>query len=612
MPYPDRSQGRLIKIINDYLAWNNLPFNWDAEGICHGLATVHTQYLLQGKEDKFYNMLDRISGLTQDNSHPALELDPYDNIDFFITQVVLAFSPRVFDKQYHQDNSYELISVEGKSLTSTFNLSMVTNIANWEKIIKDEIKMQEGETFLVSNTLHTVSVHYTNGEYVIYDPNYAQGKKTYSDEKTLMDELAGYVFKMSSADSGKDKSEIQAGLTFKNITKQDNPHTVLRRNAQAIYADYFKTEDLTGSFFTFGKKNSNREMISKMLVDASFTAHLIKSIPLDEKTLNYMCSYALEHDYVESFLLLNKKKQEKADELVNELAVFSSQNSIQLDNFDMKYLSGLPTYSKHEIHEHNVQSETKEQAQLILQACKLGSRNIFNVLKLEYHQVYEQLLNEKNSNNLLLAAVQGGQPEILKQILGDMNRLNVPLTLSLHPATQRDLLDEAIQSNAHECVSILLKELHHNANKTSEFLPEQLMNYLNAAINNNNLYMVDALLNFFEKKEACALLQNIPLNSTLTKTTNIHILNTLKEKGAVFNDDATLTIQEKKTLNTPRSLVTLFGVSLAPFFDFAQYLSEQPKRISESFRRALVTFRATDSQEQKQNEHRPGSSSLKG
>lgn len=612
MPYPDRSQGSLIQIINNYLAWNNLPINWNAEGICHGLATVHAQYLLQGKEDKFYNMLDRIRELTQNNSQPSIELDPYDNIDFFIAQVVLAFNPSVFDKQYHQDNSYELMSVDGKSLNSTFHLSLVTSIANWGKIIKDEIKMQEGETFLVSNTLHTVSVHYANGEYSIYDPNYPQGKKTCSDENALMHELALSVFKMSPADLATNYSEMKAGLTFKNITKQDNQHTVLRRNAQAIYEDYFKTEDLIGAFLAFGIKNNNLTIISKMLVDSSFTEYLIKSISLDEKELNYMCTYALENDYVESFLLLNKKKQEKTDEPVDELAAISSQASIKLDNLQMEHILGLVTNFNHTTHEHNVNIEEEGQAQLILQACKLGSRNVFNVIKVEYGQAYEQLFNEKNSNNLLLAAVQGGQPEILKQIICDMNSLNIPLSLSLNPSTQRDLLDEAIQSNAHECVSILLKELHRNANKTSEFLPEQLMSYLNAAINKNNIYMVDSLLNFFEKQEACSLLKNIPMNSTLAKTTNLHILNTLKEKGAVFNDDVTLIMQEKKPLQTPRGFVTSLGVSLASFFDFVQYLSDQPKRISESFRSALAYLRATDSQEQEKNEHRPGTSSLKG
>lgn len=62
------NQGRIIDNLNDYLQSHNLPVRMNKSGICNGLASMHTKYAVQGKEEEFFSMLEKMSSVTQDTA----------------------------------------------------------------------------------------------------------------------------------------------------------------------------------------------------------------------------------------------------------------------------------------------------------------------------------------------------------------------------------------------------------------------------------------------------------------------------------------------------------------------------------------------------------------
>lgn len=58
----DLSQNHLINRLKAYLTRCNLPIKVNEGGICNGLATVHAKYVLEGRGDEFFDMLNYISG----------------------------------------------------------------------------------------------------------------------------------------------------------------------------------------------------------------------------------------------------------------------------------------------------------------------------------------------------------------------------------------------------------------------------------------------------------------------------------------------------------------------------------------------------------------------
>lgn len=216
MSNPNISQAKTIKIINNYLKFHNLPFQWNETGICNGLAAVHSQYVLQGKEDVFLKMLQRISMMSEGDFKSSMVHDsPDEDIDHFISQVVLAYDPGLFDKQISQRDSFKALNVEGKPLESNFILPLVTSEENWSNILKD-MDLQKGEVLKINSPNHSISIHRLNGEYIVFDPNYKEGTKRFSTEEELMTELKTKVFVFQDS---------MMALTFTRITRAGFQHS---------------------------------------------------------------------------------------------------------------------------------------------------------------------------------------------------------------------------------------------------------------------------------------------------------------------------------------------------------------------------------------------------
>lgn len=576
MSSSNRSQGKLIALINQYLKWNNLPIEWNVGGVCRGLAIIHAQYTLQGKEAQFYKMLDKISAMTEKDSLDTRELDPSEDVDHFIHQVLLAFRPDLWDKQYSQDDSHKMIKVGDKPLDSDFHLAMVTTAENWEKIIRDEINMQENETFLVSSGVHAVSVHRKNGQYTIYDPNYSKGKKTFKNEKDLVNELRTNVFHQNGPSLFHQLFPSKTiGLSFQNLTRSDLKPEISRRSVQEIYKDYFKPGDLSKTYFTFGKEMPAAFMSIKVN-DKSFVEYLINEIQPSEEDLNLMRYCSLDRNHEQVFEVLNNRIQQNMS---------PKEKAQDIEN-------------------------------MLMLSIVTGSPKVFNqISSLDQGEHYLKFFNsEEKAKEILGAAASGGQPDILKQIISDIKTFGVSLekevssndmsfspmrdthvrdiiTLSNKPLPAKnnsknvernysigtlilqkdarvsgmDILNQAIESNSHESVSILLNELR----KENVKLPAgNIAGYLESAISKNNIYMVDSILDLLDKKEANLLLGNMSMSVTQAKQTNIHILNSLQEKGARFSPQVNDVIKEKSSHEL--SPFEFMGIKIASFIEFVK------------------------------------------
>ncbi|HAT8180214.1 TPA: ankyrin repeat domain-containing protein [Legionella pneumophila] len=179
-------QGQVIDRLNWYLKWHNMPVSMNEEGICNGLVTVYAKYVLEGKEKRFFELLDQIVRMEPDS---AIESE----VNQFIYDVVLTLFPHQFNKKLSQANSMCALTINNKPLASSFDFAIATHDKNWEEIFKN-LALQEDEILRVSGTAHAIAVRRKNNKYIVYDPNYSSGTKEFSDEHELISELHYNVF----------------------------------------------------------------------------------------------------------------------------------------------------------------------------------------------------------------------------------------------------------------------------------------------------------------------------------------------------------------------------------------------------------------------------------
>jgi len=163
----DYSQRNLIKILNQYLEWNGLPLRMNEAGVCNGLASVYAKYVLEGKEEAFFELLKRVTNL---QSKPEIDAE----INHFVTEVVLAFKPEMFNSELNQTHSMQVFQIDGVPLKSSFNFSIVTNDQNWTEIIQN-LDLQSNEVMLIGSVNHKVSVRRAGDCYYLYEPNNSRG-----------------------------------------------------------------------------------------------------------------------------------------------------------------------------------------------------------------------------------------------------------------------------------------------------------------------------------------------------------------------------------------------------------------------------------------------------
>ncbi|KTD42828.1 hypothetical protein [Legionella parisiensis] len=180
-------QKQVIDRLNLYLKWHNMPVQMNNEGVCNGLATLYAKFVLEGKENQFFKILQQIVNINPDS---AMESE----INQFVYDVVLTLFPEQFDKELSQANSIRTLTLNNKPMKSSFDFAITTSDRNWEEIFKT-LALQQNEVMHIGGTKHAVSVRKKDNKFVVYDPNYSSGTKEFASERELIAELHNEVLR---------------------------------------------------------------------------------------------------------------------------------------------------------------------------------------------------------------------------------------------------------------------------------------------------------------------------------------------------------------------------------------------------------------------------------
>lgn len=178
-PHLARQQINLISNLNKYLESQDFPFRMNEEGVCLGLAALRCKYVLEGREDQYYEMLDKISHMETLKNEYDMELN------HFVAQILMAYKPGLFANHTEKD-AISMIQTPGKDI---LRVSMIASLDKWKKTL-ESIDLQEDEVMLLNVPNHATSVSRTKeGKYRFANPNNPNGFQDFDDVSTLMDHV---------------------------------------------------------------------------------------------------------------------------------------------------------------------------------------------------------------------------------------------------------------------------------------------------------------------------------------------------------------------------------------------------------------------------------------
>lgn len=181
------AQSGVIKSLAAYLKWAGIELEPNSNGICNGLAAVYCKYVLEDREDEFFDMIQKINDkrFLGDYTQEA-------QLNKFVGEVLFAYLPSQFNKDLNQSRAVEQLKVsdgqgDSEKLQNLFQFSTSATAEQWASII-DTIK-QEGVAYSVGTMDHAMAIRFKNGKFRLYDPNYTVGVKTFDTAIELTNEL---------------------------------------------------------------------------------------------------------------------------------------------------------------------------------------------------------------------------------------------------------------------------------------------------------------------------------------------------------------------------------------------------------------------------------------
>lgn len=420
----------IIRNLNNYLQWNNLPFRMNERGICNGLSSICAMHIVAGKKNEYYKLREKISKL---DSESALDSE----INHFVAQIIVSHDPAVLDPELTQLQSINTLDIDNEHLSSSFNLALVTSAHNWSEIVKD-IDLQEGEAMLVGSANHRVNVSKSNGKYIIDDPNYAEGWKEFNTEKELVSELQAEVFKY-------DKQLSLLGMRIQVIRHPDKKND--NRNFPKVTDLYDKYLD---------SNNVNQTAIARGAVFDHFR-------------------FAIGFDDIEAVKKLIEIGIKDPDPIKSVYGAISC-NSINVLNVLLE----------------QVKEEDKDKLfDAIWVALSYGRKKAFDNI-LEHFDFKIQFLNllsnedkEKNAEKIICYAAMGGNVELIETVLDHCKAVQ-PIDSIIKTA-----IFNAIDSGSVESVKLLIDKLKPDSSNLDE---KNWSEYLVCAIKNNQPRMVEYLM----------------------------------------------------------------------------------------------------------------------
>ncbi|HAU3825743.1 TPA: hypothetical protein F8A38_16005 [Legionella pneumophila] len=599
MPH-STNQSNVIENINQYLKWHNLPVRFGTGGVCNGLSTVHAQYVLQGREREFFELLRYVAG---DKGILDANDSVKEKVNDFVWKVVASHMTSGHDKELNQLNSFKTLSINNKPLKSVFDLPLVTSDKNWENIL-ESLNLKEDEVMLVRSINHAISITRKGNQYHVYDPNYEEGVKSFSSEQEVIKELHERVFHYNKGNMGLTLSIITTG---DKEPRQDLPKPV------DIYDQYLNKEnvnslatitvehplggpwDLTKKTIDLASECGDENLINKLIELHQFD---FNNMPIEQ------VSQAVQYNNVRA-----------AELLVNDMIrILSKQDPVAQDEFSdipaeelpaefLKQFEEIPDAPEgDEIKEAEVQnpkvvmppSEKKIKDllyPLILKAASYGRKEVFDTLCEMWNKNAGDFDKEDLKNFILLAA-KGGNSVLLQELIDKYYESNMTLYDKDIQGKVDGIIHELISKGSPDsavCIEVLLNTLSKEGKSIDD---RQRADYISRAFEANKPHMIERfikgisdekrlefliraikkdqphMVELFIKDLPKGLLNTISLSLPAIEKMNGETLKILEKNGMKFTEMEKAIIAKKS--HQPVGLLLSIGVALAKFTDFCK------------------------------------------
>ncbi|MCW8450322.1 hypothetical protein [Legionella quinlivanii] len=464
-------QGRIIQNVNQYLERNGFSIRFDEGGVCQGLAMMHAKYCMEDREADFWEILKSIS-------HPsdsALE-----NAHIFITQVLLAFAANQYNQNISQDNSFNMLKLESggesKAFLPAFSFALVADDRNWANCLK-EIALDDNEIAQVSSIDHAITISKKNGQYHVYDPEYPTGQKSFSTELEVLNELHKRVFSYETANVG-----LQLHLFRK-------PDASLRQ--------YPAVSDLYERYLP------NVNATATVRGHSFSTLRAAASINFDPKVTEYLLRQGADDSRNAAKMAINANNTEALSILLTTLP--GDQSDLLIFALTSGKAAAFELLMKNE---SNRDLFRRGYGSMLFFAAEGGNgpllKNCLEITKNEIERYYEK-----------------APPDIKEKLI---NEQICRCLTNIEQGREANVLSNAIKSGDSEAFTVIWNELKSAGYK---FQPQDNMNYLVAAIKNNNALVVSKLVNEIPRE----LLETTTLSQNALKRVNNDILVELKDHG---------------------------------------------------------------------------------
>ncbi len=545
-------QNHVITILNQYLEYHNFPAvcRLDTGGVCNGLACLYAKYVLEKKETEFLEILEYMTG-----KKPEVDADKVDEkVNRFVIEVLKYASPELFTDNMGQAKAYQEIVVDGENIKPAFTLGLVTPKENWVDIFSS-INLCPGEAMMVSGINHAVSISRNiNGNYIVYDPNYSTGTKTFGSENELIENLSHNVF---------DYQNTNIGLAIKIIRPKNSP-TKTYPTIDDIYKKCVNPHEREGGATSL----------------------------LSNRT-TYLLEFAAKVSDMDAIRKLIKLKQIKG--LKDAMTLLYKNNTEIPEELLEKF------FKNDKIH-------------LLRVSAYLGKRESFYCI-LKNLKSTLQTLDQTDCIVLMNCAANSSNPSLLKDIVDCFDNLpsieksdedfkamdNMQHSESIlitnifkRDTDNKDTIMHAICSQSAACLTVLLDRLDEN---TKVLTAEQQLEYLSLAIAQNNPIMVETLVKHGNNRIPQKLLETISLPYDVIKRTDIYLLKMLQNHGVIFSKSGQAIIDQKEHRNVGPILA--IGIKLMQFMDWLRDIWAQ--HITTHHTNKHLIFRTSDVSSEPEN-----------
>ena len=488
------NQNTIIRRLNSYAQYHNLPIRFNERGMCNGFCNVYAKYLIQGKQKDFYRTLRYIS------ETPTSELTH--ECQLFALQILLTSSPEDFNKKLSQGNAYQALSIDKQPLKKAFSLGMVTNDQNWEKIIQD-LEIAEAEVLLVKGKNHIVAVSMLNGKYEIYDPNDFFKYSIVDNAQQLLAKLRPLIFMIDGA----------LGL---NVQLLQHPNSTRQLK--------FNEKDIIRAFIT--PENVNEKSTGDGFTTLDIT--LLKSDPIDVDLINMLLDHGAKNS--------------------RDIGIIIS--GLIFTNVSLPVLNRVIELAEVSLIKSKDNNETAAFNTLRLHMClhirgalERGREEIFNLLY--DHPTYNACLVAEQfpCKKFIFSALLGGREALLRKMIKEYKEKTTDTDKSIAKFMnnlEMDLIEKSIAGGSPTCLTLILDELQK---ENYDLNDEQKLRYLSKAIHANNFHMVRILVGIMPP----ARLQSLNLPLSIVEQTTLAVLKLLKCSGVHFSENAQHVITRKET-----------------------------------------------------------------